>query len=197
MLSALYDVIFPRVSDYFWKYRHLFNREWCSGYLSDEALSHPHRKMLLETMEKYYPFETLLEIGCGPGANLINVHRKWPDVELIGQDISKMALENIRKNLPGRYFEILPLHLISDIVLTDAFLIYLKPKRVIDFSWRAVKALIMCEWHSENGPFVDYGHWVHNYRHLFPGCKITKIPESVWPGGGWGEYGSIIEVVEK
>jgi len=194
MLSAVRDHIFNKFSKQFWKYRNLFDKNWVNGYLSDEALNHPHRKMLLDTLEKYYPFETLLEIGCGPGPNLINIHRKWPEVALCGQDVSRTALESVRRNLPGKFEEIVAEPWLFDIVLTDAFLIYVSPKRFMDMSWRAIKALVMCEWHSDDGPFVDHGHFVHDYRKYFPTAKITKIPENVWAGGGWGEHGHIIEV---
>ena len=194
MLDGLKEYALNRFPSQFWKFRHVWDKNWTSGYLSDEALSHPHRKMLIDILEKYYPFKTLLEVGCGPGPNLINVHREWPEVALCGQDVSRVALESVRRNLPGKFEEIVPEPWFFDIVLTDAFLIYLSPKRFMDLSWRACKALVMCEWHSDKGPFVDQGHWVHNYRNIFPNCKITKIPEYVWSCGGWGEYGSLIEV---
>ena len=194
MFASVYDHFFIRFAGLFWRFRHLWDRNWTQGYTSKEALEHPHRKMILEAVARCEPFDTLLEYGCGPGANLSLLAEKYPEAAFVGLDISEVALREAIKRPNILYRKEWPSGFDFDIFLTDASLIYC---RNIQFTSRAIRrhcnAYIGCEWHSDNGPFIDEGHWVHNYRKLFPGCKITKIPKEVWPGGGWEKYGSIVE----
>jgi len=203
MLSKLRDYILVNHSSLFWRYRHLIDRNWTDGYLNEEALNNPHRNLIVETLKKYAPFRDLVEYGCGAGANLIKIHESMPDVNLTGIDISKKAVRVAEQNLKYAIFYhgdvrsfFAGTHQRRDVVLTDAVLIYVPPEcmRSIQCAFMGIadKVIVMCEWHSDKGPFVAFGHHIHNYRKVFPGCEITKIPKDVWPGGGWEKYGSMI-----
>jgi SAM-dependent methyltransferase len=43
----------------------------------------------------------ILDFGCGEGRYLEVVHRHFPDAQLVGCDISKVALEHARRNRPS------------------------------------------------------------------------------------------------
>ena len=92
-------------------------------------------------------------------------------------------------------------------MFTDAVLVFIGPdkiERVMAEMFRiARKAVLLCEWHCPGskrlGSIFEY-YWVRDYKALLewfvPSDKIsiTKLPEEVWPGGGWGDFGAIIEV---
>ena len=191
MLSNVYDHFSSRFASFFWKYRHLWDPKWPQGYTNSESLNHPHRELILKAVAKCEPFSVLYEDGCGPGANLALLADKYPDKRFYGTDISLAAIRDaIRK--PNIFYvksisEVPPI----DIFLTDAFFIYRKyvRKDLVEYFGRNY---VGCEWHSDRGPFLSEGRWIHDYRKLFPGCEITKIPHDVWPGGGWEKYGHII-----
>jgi ubiquinone/menaquinone biosynthesis C-methylase UbiE len=101
-----------------------------------------------------------------------------------------------------------------EFVFTDATLLYVGPDKIIkvlkEFLRVAKRGVVLNEWHCNDIPssrhrhlkclFYD-GHWVYDYISLFRDIcpeleiKIMKIPESVWGGEGWAEYGSIVEAL--
>jgi tRNA G46 methylase TrmB len=82
-----------KVYELFWKFRHFFDKSWAERYISKESINHPHRKILIDIISKYYPFDSALEIGCASGPNLYLLAKKFPEVKLYGIDISKKAIE--------------------------------------------------------------------------------------------------------
>ncbi len=196
--------------------------EWVLGYW--DSKNHSHRPFLLERIAAFYPFTSLLEIGCNCGPNLYLLARKFPNVEIAGIDINPEAIEkgrqlfasegisNVRlsvgkadrlEQFPDKSF---------DIVLTDAVLIYVGPdkiKKVIQEMLRvARRALILLERHrfEVNGKdpqglgVYSRGLWIRDYaallKQLVPGerVKVTAIPQELWPEEGWRDLGAIIEV---
>jgi len=210
------NVVLGTASDsWFWKYRHIFDKRWAEKYISENSLSHPHRKLLVEKILKHKP-QSILEIGCASGPNLILLAQKLPQSKLTGLDISRSAvqagrkyleLQNI-KNVKLETGNILDLKKFADksfdIVFTDATLIYVGPdniKKVIREMARICRTtLVLNEWHSIlEKSFPHRFQWVHNYQSLFKEIvpseeiKLTKISEDVWPGN-WAKYGYIIEI---
>ena len=180
----------------------MWDKNWLESYKSEDSLNHPHRQLILEAISRYEPLESVFEVGCGAGVNLKLLHHIYPEIRLYGYDISKQAMKDavsFFSDLPGRFLDYSDEDSFSqaDILLTDAVAVYVSDKNIKSFVERfsglAKKVLILCEWHSEEGPFIHEGHWIHNYRDLLPGCKIEKIPPEAWPESkNWQEYGRII-----
>ncbi|MDI6735236.1 MAG: class I SAM-dependent methyltransferase [bacterium] len=213
-LKRRLNKIFGTLSDeLFWRFRHFFDRRWALSYLSNDSLNHPHRRLLIEKISVYTPFETVLEIGCASGPNLYLLANKFPEAKLYGQDISSAAIYAGQKWLKSQEIKNVFLTIGEfgnlkkfeniDIVFTDAALIYIGPDKietVINELFRiARKSIILCEWHYEvEKPFYA-DNWVYNYRNLFEKfvptecIKVTKILPEVWQGN-WAKYGYIIEV---
>lgn len=188
--------------------------------LGDVQRFHPHRAMLLTALEAYMPSESVLEIGCGRGDNLYLLGVQHPTIVLHGIDINTKAVNATRQRLVQSGFKLgrlsegraddlsQCLDKSIDIVFSDAVLLYVGPdkiKKVLNEMARiAKKAVILSEWHSDLLPefnpsrYFD-AHWIHNYRALFEGIpsvvkiQIEPIPEEIWGGSGWKEYGSLIE----
>lgn len=47
------------------------------------------------------PGQTILEVGCGTGRNLLLAHKHYPQAALYGLDISAQMLESTRRNFSG------------------------------------------------------------------------------------------------
>lgn len=53
-----------------------------------------HRELLIETIEKYFPFESILDVGCATGADLALIQMVMPTTKRSGFDLSP---ENIKE----------------------------------------------------------------------------------------------------
>lgn len=210
-----------KLQECLWRTAHIYKG---AGWMEEhrESIHHPHRQWLTSKISFYAPFENILEIGCSTGQNLYILANAFPGVKFHGTDINNIVIHkgqdwlreekavNIRlsagraDNLEG--FDDKSM----DVVFTDALLLYIGPdkiEKVLKEMIRvAVKGLVFNEWHSEScrqggAPYFYYdGHWVYNYKKLFSGLvlsenvRISRIPEEVWGGSGWTEFGSVIEV---
>jgi ubiquinone/menaquinone biosynthesis C-methylase UbiE len=205
-----------KVDELYWGFRHFFDKSWPERYISKESINHPHRKILIDTISKYYPFDSALEIGCASGPNLYLLAKKFPEVKLYGIDISKKAIEIGKKKFNEEKISNVILETGNpsdlkkfsdksiDIVFSDACLICIGPKKinsVVEEMVRiAKKAIILCEQHSDYSNSFYNDNWIHNYKLLFgkfvslEKIKFTKIPKEIW-GGDWGEFGYIIEII--
>lgn len=205
-----------KIDEIFWRFREIFDKEWPKSYISENSLNHPHRKLLIDIISTYFPFDSILEIGCASGPNLYLLAKKFPEVKFYGIDISKKAIEIAKQKfkkenitnvcfIKGKAEEFRKiLNRNFDLIFTDACLIYIAPEK-IELVLRNMiettkKAIILCEMHTDF-PNSIYGDcWIHNYKFLInkiaPHLKIklTKIPENFW-GGNWAKYGYIIEAI--
>lgn len=195
--------------------------EWVMSYW--DSRNHSHRPFLIEKISAFYPFSSILEIGCNCGPNLYLIAKKLPDVEIRGIDINPMAVQkgnqwfaqegisNVKLSV-GKADELEQFQDKSfDIVFTDAVLIYVgadKIQKVIHEMLRvARRALILVEWHCpepQNSLGTYYaGCWKRNYvtllRQFVPEEELhyTKITNAIWPDERWQETGAIIEVVMR
>ena len=61
------------------------------------------RRMVLTELKKYHPEGTIVDIGCGPGYLVALMAKSFPDLKIIGIDISKEMVATASDNLssPG------------------------------------------------------------------------------------------------
>ena len=59
--------------------------------------------LLIDMIGKIKP-NSIMEIGCGGGANLKLIQKFYPDIKLNGIDISDTAIEITKKNVDGDFF---------------------------------------------------------------------------------------------
>jgi len=200
-----------RIQEWIWRGK---KREWTQEYF---GMSHPHNKFLSEKIASYAPFDSILEIGCASGPNLILLAKRFPNAKIRGIDINPTAVEfgnrqcekegisNVKlsvgradnlEHFPDKSF---------DIAFTGATLMYIGPdkiKKVASEMQRiAQKAIILAEYHSEKENALgvyNKGNWLRNYKKLFQSfssqIKTTKIFSEIRVGD-WGELGYIIEVI--
>jgi len=202
-----------RVQEWLWKRQ---KREEVQKYLGPG--SPPHRQKLLERIENLAPFESVLEIGCATGSNLILLAKKFPNIKIQGIEINPIAVElgneqfkkekisNVRlfvgraddlSQFPDKSF---------DIVFTGSVLMYIGPdkiKKVVSEMQRiARKAIVVAEYHSDReGALGIYnkGNWLRDYKKLFQPfssqIEITKISPKGRGEEDWEKLGYVIEVV--
>lgn len=191
---------------------------WVVGYR--DSIHHPHRKLLVDTISRYAPFDTALEIGSNCGPNLFLLARKFPKSQFYGIDINKEAIDF--GNFWFKNDRIYNVELKAgfadclsefgdksvDIVFTDAVLIYIgsdKIDKVINELFRVTKkGIILFEWHnSDNITYTNYfdgNHWIRDYSNLLryytetDKITITKIQADNWADKNWQKYGTIIEI---
>lgn len=180
---------------------------------------HPHRTFLLQRFDSYSPFQSVLEVGCGRGDNLYLLWKQYPHLALYGIDVNAKAIQNAcqwsRNMHISCRFETGSIYDLSrfsdrsiDIIFSDAALLYVGPdkieKALREMARVAKKAVILNEWHSEslsgsNPSLYRDAHWVHNYAARFyriagvGKVRATSIPQHIWGGAGWKEYGAVIE----
>lgn len=60
------------------------------------------RALVVRELGKYQPSDTILDMGCGPGYLLGELAQAFPDVQLLGIDISQEMVETAARNLARR-----------------------------------------------------------------------------------------------
>ncbi len=76
----------------YWATRHeTYGPGWADHY--GESWRAPHRQQSVHALERIGPWSLLLELGCGPGANLRLIHGRWPGARLHGVDGNAEAVE--------------------------------------------------------------------------------------------------------
>ncbi len=175
----------------------IFDRQW-------ETINHPHRKLIINALKKLKPFNNLLEVGSGCGANLKNIKDKFPESELTGIDLNKHAIFSGERHLSGVNFIHAPSwHLpffdkTFDVVLTDATLMYLAINRVkntiIEITRVAKRGIIMVELDGESrvGELIN-GYWHRDYKSLLESekWKVKKHKINIWKDLPWEKSGFI------
>ena len=190
----------------YWRDRKI---DWDKSYLA--TWDHPHRKLIIHAL-KLFPWFSLWEVGCGPGANLVKITNELPGHQLGGSDISEDAINLARKTFVGGKFHIEPSDDVMlsdfavDVVLSDAHLIYYGPTKIKAVLKEMIRVsrgyIVLCEYYERNlwkRLMIRWktGYNAYNYPRLLEklGCysiRTVKIPESYWPDTMWSSVGHII-----
>ncbi len=185
-----------------WKYR---RADWEKGYWATQ--DHPHRDQLMKVLKKIY-FNSVLEIGCNCAPNLNRISQVKSYCKLWGIDINKQSIETGRRLLPKAYLldgdaqaVLKTLHDPFDIVLTDAFLIYIDDNKIESLKKEMLRlakvAIVLVEWQDDNVTAEgnkSTGHWVRDYRKLFKGYKVEMQKIEHWKDDKWTRFGNIITI---
>lgn len=183
--------------------------DWNEAYLS--TWNHPHRYMLAAVL-KTFQWQSLMEIGCGGGANLANFVQTHPGKQLGGSDVSADAIAACQKAFQGAFFKHCPADNVMmsdnscDVVLSDMLLIYINPREIDkvvgEMKRIARQRLVLCEFHSESWwerfkLKLTTGYNMYDYVKLLQRNGLHdvtryKIPKEAWPGGVQEKHGYII-----
>ena len=184
----------------FWKNR---AEKRMKEYLETAEL--PYRKIIIEYLKSFGEIESILEIGCGVGTNLLNIKEKYPEIKLAGIDINAQAINQAKELLPQAELKIgkankLPFPDKSfDVILTCAVLIYIDiktiRKTVEEILRIAKKGILMIELDGKSRlGEIEIDYWYRNYVKLFKDYKIKveKIKlNQLWNSPPWNTKGHI------
>lgn len=158
-----------------WKNRKV---DWMKEYVS--TWNHPHRQFISEILTQL-PWQSIYEMGCGPGPNLVQIIKKFPQNMVGGSDINADAIKVAKSILQGAPLDVCPHDNImasdkfTDLVLTDRTLMYVsffKIKKVIKEMKRVCRTgVIIVEYHTDSWwekvlLFLSSGMYAHNYGKL-------------------------------
>ena len=188
----------------YWQERKI---DWNEAYV--KTWSHPHR-FLISAILKGLLWMSLFEIGCGAGANLINIVKSFPGktLQLGGSDISPDAIKTAQDILKGAILkvgsgdDVIMSDDSTDVVLTDRMLIYIGPwdihRYIREIKRIARTYVVFCEFHSESlyeriKLKMTSGYNTYNYRkllekHGFYDIRLFKLPPEAWPGDTYPSY---------
>lgn len=177
-----------------------------------------HRPYFIDCFSVFGPATSILEIGCGPGPNLYLLSQRYPDATLRGIDIDERAVQfgntqfaregihNVTLSV-GKVDDLSGMKASYDIVFTDAVLLLVSKGVILDAVRNMVrlarKGIVLLEWHDQTMPgkgAYRQEYWIRDYQKLFqsiaPSARITvtKLPEELWPSGGWPLYGTIVTI---
>ena len=203
----------PLMNSFFWRF-------WQPSVLTSDGFDihssgYPHRATLISLLGEIDHKDSLLDIGCGFGANIININKTFPHLQITGLDINpKMLaqlglfiednkLQNIRlqrHNLNN----LLPFADNSfDIIIADAVLMFI-PNNKIDFVLSELvrvskNAIIIHDFSCRKIRGSKYlgGRWVHNYfERLTKFSAHTALDErhTEFSGPTWSKFGKFVIV---
>ena len=189
------------------RYWHERKIDWNQAYAS--TWNHPHRAYILSALTKWR-WNTLLEIGCASGPNLIAIRKAFPTAILGGTDINEDAIMAAKGILgitavlqAGDAYHIFHSDSSSDVMLTDACLIYIGDiyRAIEEIKRVGRKHFIFVEFHSTSWVKRLALKWATGYNAYdyekvltnagFYDIELTKLPD-LWDGEPWKTYGYLI-----
>jgi ubiquinone/menaquinone biosynthesis C-methylase UbiE len=179
----------------YWKNRKI---DWQKAYLS--TWNHPHRAYILSLLSSF-SWVSLMEIGCGGGANLVAIVKRFPNRQIGGVDVNPDAIELVRNVLKGGLFkvnsgdDVMMSDKSTDVTLTDMCLIYVGPfkiKKYLTEIKRITRSrVVLCEFHHPSffkrwWLRLTTGYHAHDYKKLlekqgFYDIGIYKMPDEAYP----------------
>ena len=172
----------------------------------------PHRPHIIDHVTSFGPPDSILEIGCGYGANLVNLSEHLSEIRIAGVDVSAAAIAGAQSfhSLSGADLRVhdlgkpLPFADYSfDVVLSDAVLMFFSDRRLpvllkelLRVSRRGV---VLHEYDAEGqgGSLYVEGRWLHDFRHECASAApdaIVEVFDTPFAGGLWSSHGKFLLV---
>lgn len=192
--------------------------EWTLRYLRKKETNttrEPTRLVLAEKIAEAKP-QTVLEIGCGYGQNILLISEKLPQTEIHGLDSNRTAIKYAKKKSPRAKLQAAKAEEClkdypdksMDVTFTNAVLMYISPKEIAAVIREIIritrKKIVLVELQPENpedDPLgrgrYENGKWTRNYIPHLKGLavKLTPIPKESNLDEGWKKKGVIIEAI--
>ncbi|GAG52540.1 unnamed protein product, partial [marine sediment metagenome] len=175
-----------------------------------DTWKHPHRNEISMILKQFH-WISLLEVGCGGGANMVNILKHHKGKQVGGIDVSPDAIAFCESIFDGAFLKVGSVEDImmsdssTDIVLSDMTMIYVdKPSKAIKEIKRVARQYVLfCElhtesWYSKMKLKLSSGYNAHNYKkllkkHGFEDIRLVKFGPETWPGGNpQKDYGYFI-----
>ncbi len=183
--------------------------DWKVHYMNP---NHPHRIMLAEVLKRMN-WLSLIEVGCGAGANLVQIVKSIPGRQVMGVDINPDAIAFAQTQFKNALLKVNAADNIMlsdqscDVILSDMTMIYISPlkieKHLNEFKRVARNYVVLCELHNSSWWHRFAVKWKEGYnvfnwpklleKNGFYDIQKFKIPTSAWPESDLQQkYGYII-----
>ena len=180
--------------------------DWINGYLKSRL--HPHRQLIVDAVASLKA-DSVLEIGCSCGPNLVRLSDKFPDMKLGGIDVNADSIAFGKGVLPqaalhvGNFKHLPWANSVFDVIIADAVLMYCDPDEIHDVFAEmdrvAAKGIIIIDRFDRSikgkphaGGHIwarDYGAWLKRFGYKVKKRRITKKD---WPTSkNWQLFGKI------
>ena len=198
---------------WWWRYRHFIDGSYRQAPAATDVVD-PHREQLWSLIAPFNP-QSLLDVGCGDGANLALLARKAPAMRLDGVDINPLALgiaeQRVRAeggSAGGFWYgsaEQLPFpDGCADLVLSDAVFMYLRPVQAASalremrrVARRAIVVHTFADDALTESTLVD-GNWVHAFvpllRRAIPEAIVQRSASRLVTSAQWRDFGAVFVV---
>lgn len=174
--------------------------DWKKEYQT--TVDHPHRQVIIDALSSFN-WVSLMEIGCGGGANLIKILKTFKGRQVGGIDINPEAIALCNQTFGGGMFKVNSADDIfmsdksTDVLLSDMTLIYSGRFKIHKYI-REIKRItrnyvVLCEFHSDSWwnrlmLKLHSGYNAYDYKkllkkHGFYDISLYKLKEDEWPGG--------------
>lgn len=189
-----------------WKNRKI---DWGEHYMNP---NHPHRTLLVEVLKRI-PWYSLMEVGCGAGANLVTIVKNIQGRQVGGVDVNPDAIAFAQTQLTNAVLKVNPADDIMmsdqcmDVLLSDMTMIYINPSKIDrhleEFKRVARSYVVLCELGSTSWWQRFVIKWKEGYnaydwkrlleKHDYYDIQLYKIPPEMWPESDLQQkYGYII-----
>lgn len=176
--------------------------DWKTAYL--DTWNHPHRQVIVDILKSFkFKFDSILEVGCASGPNLVKILQAFPNIQVGGVDVAPQAIRLAQQVFPRGVFDVKSVDEMffsdkcADVSLSDMTLIYLEPKRIKkalrEMKRVSKKAVVLCEFNSTSwlkrlALRWASGYNAYDYKKLleeigFWDIQLRRIPDGAWPGG--------------
>ncbi len=198
-----------------WKLRYLLNK---GAYVPafETLIKQPHRTLVRDAVLALDP-RSVLDVGCGRGANLFLLSQARPDLQLIGTDVSEQAITSSRAELERHGIVNVRLEVADamklsafsdnsiDVLLADAVLMYVPPRQIERTLGEMLRVcrrgLVLSTWQSKvaGAGICDEGMWIYDYGQLLGRLGNLRLETATYPDGAWSDvrwrrYGVIYTV---
>jgi ubiquinone/menaquinone biosynthesis C-methylase UbiE len=191
----------------YWQRRKI---DWDEHYL--RTWEHPHRYLITIALNTF-EWRSLMEIGCGGGANLKNIIATLKGKQVGGIDINPDAIALCEKTFKGGVFRVgnadnlMMSDKSSDVLLADMTYIYVGPfkigKHIKELRRVARKQIVLFEFHEKSWwkrilLYLKTGYFAHNWPKLlkkygFYDIIVMKMPKEAWEPGLQTKYAYLIK----
>lgn len=166
------------------------------------SVNHPHRDLIIDVLRGTM-FQSVLEVGCCNGPNLVKIRQAFPLAWLGGEDVNKEAIADAQKWLQAD-FKVCKLPQISaedkswDVVLADACLMYVEDidTALSEMKRVAKNSVIIFDWFTPDEQKINHSYTRDYQKRLqnsgFKNIQIRQLTPFTWPSENWIKYGRFI-----
>jgi pseudaminic acid biosynthesis-associated methylase len=172
-----------------------FGNDYISRNKSDQLLA-ANLSLFSDILQKTGPIDSVLELGCNVGMNLMALEMLSPETSICGVDINKSAIEELKEHKPNyelhtqSIIDSLDIHS-ADLSFTKGVLIHINPEKLNDvyenLYSKSNKYICINEYYNPSPVTINYrGHDDRLFKRDFCGDMMDKYNDLKLVDYGFG-----------